>query len=46
MTSTTRCAWAGSDALMIAYHDVEWGVPEHDERRLFEFIVLEGAQAG
>ena len=41
-----RCAWAGDDELMIAYHDTEWGVPVHDERRLFEFLVLEGAQAG
>ena len=40
-----RCAWAGSDPL-IAYHDEEWGVPLHDDRRLFEFLVLEGAQAG
>jgi DNA-3-methyladenine glycosylase I len=42
----TRCAWAGSDPLSVAYHDQEWGVPLHDERRLFEFLVLEGAQAG
>ncbi|TAM76718.1 DNA-3-methyladenine glycosylase I [bacterium] len=42
----TRCAWAGKDPLMVAYHDREWGVPEYDERRLFEFLVLEGAQAG
>ena len=42
----TRCGWAGSDPLMIAYHDREWGVPVHDERRLFEFLILEGAQAG
>ena len=41
-----RCAWAGSDALYRAYHDHEWGVPLHDDRRLFEFLVLEGAQAG
>ena len=41
-----RCAWAGTDPLMIAYHDREWGVPVHDDRRLFEFLVLEGAQAG
>jgi DNA-3-methyladenine glycosylase I len=40
-----RCAWARSPA-MIAYHDVEWGVPAHDDRVLFEFITLEGAQAG
>ena len=41
-----RCAWAGSDPLYVAYHDVEWGVPVHDDRVLFEFLVLEGAQAG
>ena len=42
---TKRCAWARSP-LSIAYHDNEWGVPLHDDTRLFEFIVLEGAQAG
>jgi len=42
---TTRCAWAQS-ALSIAYHDLEWGVPVHDDRTLFEFLILEGAQAG
>src|ERR1700741_4003381 len=42
-----RCAWAGSDdPLMIAYHDKEWGRPVHDDRVLFEFLILEGAQAG
>jgi DNA-3-methyladenine glycosylase I len=41
----TRCAWATTDQ-MIAYHDQEWGVPQHDDRRLFEFLILEGAQAG
>lgn len=40
-----RCGWAKSD-LMIAYHDHEWGVPVHDDRKLFEFLILEGAQAG
>jgi DNA-3-methyladenine glycosylase I len=40
-----RCRWAGSD-LSIAYHDREWGVPAHDDRTLFEFLILEGAQAG
>ena len=40
-----RCAWA-TTPLLTAYHDGEWGVPVHDERRLFEFLVLEGAQAG
>lgn len=46
MASLVRCPWSGDDSLMIAYHDKEWGVPVHDDRRLFEFIVLEGAQAG
>src|SRR5882724_8770773 len=41
-----RCAWAGDDPLMIAYHDEEWGREVHDDRVLFEFLVLEGAQAG
>jgi DNA-3-methyladenine glycosylase I len=41
-----RCEWAGRSALDRAYHDEEWGVPVHDDRRLFEFLVLEGAQAG
>jgi DNA-3-methyladenine glycosylase I len=41
-----RCAWAGSSELYQAYHDKEWGVPLHDERALFEFLILEGAQAG
>ena len=40
-----RCAWATTD-LLTAYHDREWGVPLHDDRALFEFLVLEGAQAG
>ena len=40
-----RCAWAAS-GLLQAYHDVEWGVPQHDDRVLFEFLILEGAQAG
>lgn len=42
----TRCWWCGEDPLYTAYHDREWGVPVHDERTLFEFLVLEGAQAG
>jgi DNA-3-methyladenine glycosylase I len=42
----TRCTWCGTDPLYVAYHDTEWGVPVHDDRRLFEFLVLEGAQAG
>ena len=41
-----RCPWCGDDPLYVAYHDTEWGVPCHDERTLFEFLVLEGAQAG
>jgi DNA-3-methyladenine glycosylase I len=43
---TTRCTWPGTDPLYVAYHDEEWGVPVHDDRVLFEFLVLEGAQAG
>jgi DNA-3-methyladenine glycosylase I len=47
MKSTKRCAWAKlSNPLYLKYHDEEWGVPLHDERRLFEMLVLEGAQAG
>ena len=41
-----RCAWAGSDPLYVTYHDEEWGVPAHDDRHLFEMLILEGAQAG
>ena len=41
-----RCTWPGSNPLQIAYHDAEWGVPAHDDRLLFEFLILEGAQAG
>ncbi len=44
--SRQRCAWAGEDALYRQYHDTEWGVPLHDDRALFEFLILEGAQAG
>jgi len=43
---TTRCAWAGDDPLHIQYHDEEWGAPVHDDRHLFEMLILEGAQAG
>ena len=46
MTELTRCAWPGNDPLMVAYHDQEWGVPLHDDRKLFEFLLLDGAQAG
>ena len=42
----TRCAWAGTDPLSVAYHDTEWGVPSHDETHLFEMLTLEGAQSG
>ncbi len=44
--SKSRCSWPSDDPLMIAYHDTEWGVPLHDDRKLYEFIVLDGAQAG
>jgi DNA-3-methyladenine glycosylase I len=44
--SRTRCHWAADGELMQAYHDTEWGVPLHDDRALFEFLCLEGAQAG
>jgi DNA-3-methyladenine glycosylase I len=42
----SRCEWTGADSGMIEYHDTEWGVPLSDDRKLFEFLVLEGAQAG
>jgi len=42
----TRCAWAGSDPLMLDYHDREWGVPVRDDGKHFEFLILEAAQAG
>ena len=45
LTEKSRCLWA-STPQMIAYHDEEWGVPQHDDRMLFEFLILEGAQAG
>lgn len=45
-TTDPRCPWPGTDPVYIRYHDVEWGVPVHDDRRLFEFLILEGAQAG
>src|SRR5438105_1195258 len=41
-----RCGWAGVDPLYVRYHDLEWGVPVHHDRTLFEFLILEGAQAG
>ena len=45
-TNLIRCAWVSDDPLYVAYHDREWGVPVHDDRTLFEFLILEGAQAG
>jgi DNA-3-methyladenine glycosylase I len=45
-TNLTRCGWAGTKDFYIAYHDAEWGVPVHDDRTFFEFLILEGAQAG
>lgn len=46
ITDKKRCFWCGQDPLYVEYHDQEWGVPVHDDRRLFEFLILEGAQAG
>ncbi len=46
ITTQTRCPWPGNDTLMVEYHDKEWGVPQHDDRKLFEALVLDGAQAG
>jgi DNA-3-methyladenine glycosylase I len=46
MTEPHRCAWAESDPLLRAYHDEEWGVPQHDSRALWELLMLEGFQAG
>jgi DNA-3-methyladenine glycosylase I len=46
VTKKVRCSWAGNDPMMIAYHDKEWGVPVHNDRLFFEFLLLEGAQAG
>jgi DNA-3-methyladenine glycosylase I len=43
---TTRCRWCGKDPLYVDYHDIEWGVPVWDDKQLFEFLLLEGAQAG
>jgi DNA-3-methyladenine glycosylase I len=42
----SRCGWPGTDPTYLKYHDTEWGVPVHNDRRLFEFLILEGAQAG
>ncbi len=46
MSDRIRCGWCGTDPLYVAYHDEEWGVPVRDDRTLFEFVILEGAQAG
>jgi len=46
MPERTRCEWAGTEPLMVAYHDDEWGMPTHDDAALFELLTLEGAQAG
>ncbi|MFH1135974.1 MAG: DNA-3-methyladenine glycosylase I [Pseudomonadota bacterium] len=46
LPDVNRCSWAGTDPLYVAYHDREWGVPVLDDHKLFEFLVLEGAQAG
>ena len=46
MSERTRCGWVNDDTLYLAYHDEEWGVPVHDDRKLYEMLVLEGAQAG
>lgn len=46
MAEPVRCGWCGDDPLYVSYHDREWGVPLRDDRKLFEFLILEGAQAG
>jgi len=46
MTELIRCSWCGTDPLYVEYHDKEWGVPVYDDKTLFEFLILEGAQAG
>lgn len=46
MNNVTRCPWPGKDPLMMTYHDTEWGVPLHDDQGLFEFLILDGFQAG
>ncbi len=45
-TMKVRCEWCGADPMYITYHDKDWGVPVHDDRKLFEMLILEGAQAG
>ena len=46
MSVKTRCTWCGTDPVYVRYHDKEWGVPVHNDKRWFEFLILEGAQAG
>jgi len=46
MTELIRCSWSGSDPVYLEYHDKEWGVPVRDDRKQYEFLVLESAQAG
>lgn len=46
MNKINRCGWEGTDPIYIAYHDNEWGIPEHNDRKLFEMLILEGMQAG
>ncbi|MBE2202499.1 MAG: DNA-3-methyladenine glycosylase I [Anaerolinea sp.] len=46
METFNRCEWCGDDPLYVQYHDAEWGVPVYEDRKLFEFLILEGAQAG
>lgn len=46
MNNVNRCGWEGNDPVYIAYHDNEWGIPEHNDRKLFEMLILEGMQAG
>ena len=46
MPALTRCPWPGDNPLLVAYHDTEWGVPLYADRKLFEFLLLDGAQAG
>lgn len=46
MLAKSRCAWAQKDLIYVRYHDTEWGVPVYDDKKLFEFLILEGAQAG
>lgn len=46
MIDKKRCGWANTDPLLLAYHDLEWGAPVHNDKKLFEFLILEGAQAG